>query len=68
MKKWFSIAFVGCKCRSMRNKEEGMERKKRNENERKRVGKGVENKLLRCGSDCNNISIIKLQGLFWTTC
>jgi hypothetical protein len=26
--KWFSIAFVGFKCRFMRNKKEGLERKK----------------------------------------
>lgn len=59
MKKWFSSAFVGCRCRFTRNKEEGMEIKKRNENERKRVGKGVENNLLKCGNDCNNISTMK---------
>jgi hypothetical protein len=36
-----------------------------NESERKRGGKGVESKLLRCGSDCNGLFNIALEARFW---
>ncbi len=35
-----------------------------NENEEKGV-EVAKNKLLRCGSDCNGLSTIKLEGWFW---
>ncbi len=46
MNKWFNIAFVGCKCRFMISKEEGMERKKGMKMRKREWGRGWKNKLL----------------------